>query len=97
MKSYCKALPGPSSPLISYNFPADGTNQFVHGLCTMGASHVQATSTDPNLTYTPISEFQNGVKMWDDRNYVTSNVSGVEMCQGGIYLQPSRHKVSTIF
>ena len=93
ISSFLKA----TDPLISYNFPADNTNQFVHGLCAMGASHVQATSTDPNLTYTPISEFQNGVKMWDDRNYVTSNVSGVEMCQGGIYLQPSRHKVSTIF
>ena len=97
MKSYCKTLPGPSSPLISYNFPTDNTNEFVHGICAMGASRVQATSTDPNLTYTPISEFQNGIKMWGDRNYVASNVSGNKMCQGGIYLQPSKHKVSTIF
>merc|ERR1712150_349865 len=36
--------------------------------------------------------FQNGVKMWADRNYITSEVSGAEMCQGGIYLEPSRHK-----
>lgn len=59
----------------------------------MGAYDAQATSTDPNLTYTSIPNFGNGLRMWGDRNYVSSDVSGAEMCQDGIYLQPSRVKV----
>ena len=105
MRSYCKTLPEPptaaptQSPTrealsLFYNFPPVQTNQFVHGICVMGAKYAEATSTDPELTYTLIPEFQNGVKMWADRTYMTSEVSGTELCEGGIYLQPSRHKVS---
>ena len=60
----------------------------------MGTSSVEATSTDPDLTYTSIANFQDGVKMFGDRDYVTSGVNGVEECEGGNYLQPSRARVS---
>ena len=107
MRSYCKTMPEPPTPSPSasptrsslgkyYDFPEVNTGQFVHGLCVMGASNAIATSTDPNLKYTLVPNFQNGVKMWADRSYITSQVSGDEMCQGGIYLQPSRHKVRVL-
>ena len=79
---------------ISYVFPEVDTNEFVHGICVLGASDAGATSTDPDLTYTSIPNFQDGTKVWNDRNYVTSGIQGDEMCEGGLYLQPSLHKVS---
>lgn len=80
-------------PLIIYSFPTVKTNQFVHGICAMGTSYIRATSTDPDFTYTQIPNFQNGVQMWADRDYITGDVSHNRICQGGIYLQPSQHKV----
>jgi hypothetical protein len=105
MRSYCKTLlpeqltsaptmaPTGTAVEASYEFPPVTTNEFVHGICALGASHAGATSTDPDLTYTSIPNFQDGEVMWDDRNYVTSGIQGDEMCEGGIYLQPSLHKV----
>ena len=106
MRSYCKILPEPPtaapSPAptrsendISFSFPPTSTNQFVHGLCVMGASYAEATSTNTNLSYSTVSNFKDGVTLWNDRNYVANGVSGDEMCEGGIYLKPSNHKVST--
>ena len=95
MRSYCKNLPEP--PSINFSFPTTRTNQFVHGLCVMGATFAEATSTNAGLKYTMVSErFDNGVRLWDDRNYVADGVSGIEMCQGGIYLKPNKHKVRQI-
>ena len=107
MRSYCKTLPEPPtaapsfSPTrtpgdVTYEFPPVGTSQFVHGLCVMGASYAEATSTDPNLTYTLVSDFKNDVKLWDDRNYIAKGVEGASLCEGGLYLKPSRVKVSTM-
>ena len=106
MFSFCKTLPEPPTAApsfaptrtagdIAYEFPPVGTSQFVHGLCVMGASYAQASSTDPNLSYTLVSDFKNGVKLWDDRNYLAEGVDGASMCEGGLYLKPSRVKVST--
>jgi len=102
MRSYCKILPEPPTPApspgpegdIYYTFPPTKTSQFVHGLCVMGASFARATSTNnAGLTYTMLSEpFDDGVKLWDDRDYVADEVSGSEMCEGGIYLRPNMVK-----
>ena len=75
-----------TKPAISscYDFPAVNTDQFVHGICAVGASRVKATSNDLNLTYTQIPKFQNDMKMWADRDYIANDVYGAEMCQGGI-------------
>merc|ERR1712232_1127707 len=57
-----------------------------------GASSAEATSTDPNLKYTLVPDFKNGAKLWDDRSYVAKHVEGASMCEGGLYLRPSRVK-----
>merc|ERR1712008_53858 len=77
---------------VSYTFPPVQTNQFVHGLCVKGVSDAGASSTDSYLSYTSVANFQDGMKIWDDRNYVVRGVEGDAMCEGGIYLRPSRHK-----
>merc|ERR1719242_3026466 len=83
----------PPTDSVSFTFPPTTTSQFVHGLCVMGASFAEATSTNAGLSYTTVSEqFDNGVTLWNDRNYVADGVSGSEMCQGGIYLKPNKHK-----
>merc|ERR1711862_249944 len=103
MRSYCKTLPesptsAPSSmpslppPDISYSFPAVDSFLFVHGICVLGASYAEATSNYSRLSYTLVSNFQSGTKLWDDRNYAAEGIQGSEMCQGGLYLRPSRHK-----
>eukprot|EP01083_Nonionella_stella_P006339 18407_1 len=70
-------------------FPITETDEFSHGICVMGSSSVEATSTDSNLTYNSVANFQNGIKLWGDRSYTASGVNGVERCEGGNYLQPS--------
>ena len=109
MRSYCKTLPEPptqapsapptvSRPDGSYDFPPVATSQFVHGLCAMGASYFTATATDQNLTYKVGSNnFQDGVRLWSNRDYVVDGIQGADMCEGGIYLEPSRHKVSVLW
>jgi len=104
MRSYCKTLPEPPTPAPSapptvsppdgfYDFPPVATSQFVHGLCAMGASYFTATATDRNLTYKVGSDnFQDGVRLWSNRDYVADGVQGADMCEGGIYLEPNRHK-----
>ena len=100
--SYCKKVPDPAtlSPLpppdVSYQFPAVGTAEFTHAICVLGASKASATSNDPDLGYNSIPDFQNGVKMWDDRTYTSKNVQGEELCQGGIYLKPTLARVSIV-
>lgn len=105
--SYCLTLPQPDTPSptaaptrtpgsvagISYTFPKVDTSQFVHGLCVMGdIASVSATSTDANLQYTIGGEFKTDTTLWDDRNYVAKDVSGIQDCEGGTYLEPTRHK-----
>ena len=80
---------------FSYTFPTDKTSQFVHGICVLGASGAQATSTDNALKYTEVRDFGTGTKLWDDRLYVARDVDGSAMCEGGTYLRPNRHKVSS--
>jgi hypothetical protein len=80
---------------VSYTFPPTDTNEFVHGLCVMGAKEFTAYDNSNSLGYKLLDQaFGNGVKLWADRSYVTSGVSGPAMCEGGMYLQPSHHKVS---
>ena len=94
--STLKSLGTPTNDKISFSFPptTKSTRGFVHGICVLGASSAEAVSNNPELTYTMVTEFRSGSKLWDDRNYIASNVTGNEMCQGGIYLRPSKHKVS---
>lgn len=80
---------------VFYTFPKTTTSEFVHGLCVMGASTAQASITDSGLQYSVSSKpFGNDVVVWGDSSYKTSGVSGKKMCEGGTFLQPSKHKVS---
>ena len=88
---------------VSYTFPEVKTHNggFVHGICVMGATQVSASSTDTDLSYSSVPNFQNGMKLWSDRNYIAAPINsessnkgivGDEFCQGGNYLKPSKHK-----
>jgi len=109
MKSYCKTLPEPptfaptiaptivesENPIVdvSYTFPYVKTGQFVHGLCVLGATNVEANSSFSGLKYTAVQGFGKGTKLWDNRGYlVDGDIQGSDMCAGGTYLRPSRHK-----
>ena len=104
-RTYCKTFPGPPTaapiPIASYeyfqDFPATSTSQFVHGICVVGASAVDVSSTDADLTYVEVNDFQSGEKLWSDRSYTVGDVVGEELCQGGTYLRPSTVKVSKLF
>ena len=64
-------------------------------LARLGASSVTAVSdTYLDLEYTVVPDFKDGVKLWDDRSYTVHNITGPEMCEGGTYLKPNKHKVS---
>mmetsp|Transcript_6813 Transcript_6813/g.7842 ORF Transcript_6813/g.7842 Transcript_6813/m.7842 type:complete len:171 (-) Transcript_6813:175-687(-) len=101
MRSYCKTISG-STPAptaaptptrsLSYTFPKVTTSQFVHGLCVLGASEAQATSDDPQLTYTNIPNFGDDVQLWANRGYKALGINNEDYCKGGTYLQPSLHK-----
>ena len=79
----------------TYSFPSTDTNQFVHGICVLGASSASAVSdTFLDLEYTLVPNFQDGVTLWSNRDYTAQGITGPEMCEGGLYLQPSKHKVS---
>lgn len=79
---------------IVVEFPATETSQFVHGICVVGATEAHAFSdTDDNLFYQPISNFQNGEKLWGDRTYTVTGVEEAGLCESGIFLQPNLHKV----
>ena len=102
MRSYCKTISGstpaptaapPPTRSLSYTFPKVTTSQFVHGLCVLGASKAQATSDDPQLTYTNIPNFGDDVKLWANRRYKALGIDNEDYCKGGTYLQPSLHKV----
>ena len=78
-----------------YEFPPTDTKEFIHGICVLGASSASAFSdTEFDLEYTVVPDFKDGVKLWSDRDYVVQGIQGDEMCEGGTYLKPSRHKVS---
>jgi len=81
---------------FTFQFPATETFDFTHALCVIGTSNVQASSTYSNLFYTKVPGFQNGVKLWDDRDYTASEVVGITLCEGGMYLRPSLAKVSIL-
>jgi len=89
----------------TYVFPttdsANNTEQgFVHGLCVLGATSTTASSSDLDFTYTPLtSVFAEGIKLWGDTNFVSVGVEdgGAELCEGGVYLQPSGTFVSFIY
>merc|ERR1712150_171539 len=94
MDSYCKDFPeaptpSPPPPDTFYDFPASTTDYLLHGMCVMGATHAMASGDDPDLFYTPMADFMDGVKLWDDANYITKNVLGDAACEGGIYLRPN--------
>lgn len=105
MRSYCKTLPEPptTSPTIRpesdtlYDFPPVTTDYFLHGICVLDAFYAEVTSTDPDLHYTMVEDFQDGVKLWDNANYYSKNVVGEAACQGGVYLRPSLIQVRTLF
>ena len=62
----------------------------------VGASAVDVSSTDADLTYVEVNDFQSGEKLWSDRSYTVGDVVGEELCQGGTYMRPSLHKVSLL-
>ena len=103
-ETYCKTYPGPPTaapiPIASYeysqDFPATSTIEFVHAICVLGASAIDVSSTDPDLSYFSIADFQDGEKLWGDRTYTVDNVVGEELCQGGTYLRPSTVKVLSL-
>ena len=74
-------------------FPSIDTHEFVHGICVVGASSVNAYSSDQRLYYTQYDGFADGQVAWKDRDYTLEGIDG-SVCAGGIYLQPSAHKVS---
>jgi len=77
----------------SFTFPSTQTSEFVHGLCVMGATNLEATSSFSNLEYTAVQDFGQGTRLWGDRNFVvSSNIQGSYMCEGGTYLRPNKHK-----
>ena len=69
----------------------------IHAMCLSRASQASATS-DYNtyyngaLSYTSVSNFSNGQRGWDDRDYTLQNVDST-VCNGGIYLKPSNINV----
>merc|ERR1712226_71407 len=78
----------------TYEFPPTDTLQFTHGMCVLGASYAQATSSNnPDLDYTLVPDFGDGVELWGNRDYTVSGIQGTEMCEGGLYLKPNRHKL----
>jgi len=106
MTSYCKTLPQEPTaapiPVLLHeyveHFPATSTSEFIHAICVLGASTVDATSSDPDLQYTVMrSSFHDGIKLWDDRSYTVGDVVGEELCEGGTYLRPSTVKVRRLF
>merc|ERR1712008_597270 len=59
----------------------------------MGASSAVAYSdTELDLDYTVVPDFKDGMNLWSDRDYTAQGIQGDGMCEGGIYLKPSRHK-----
>jgi len=78
---------------MSFTFPSTQTSQFVHGLCVMDATNIEATSSFSNLEYTAVQGFGQGTRLWGNRNFVvSSNIQGSYMCEGGTYLRPNKHK-----
>ena len=92
--TYCKTFPDDKyDPDITYTFPSPNGERFTHGLCVMGATTAFAYSSDPDLHYSMIPDFKDGVRGWSDRTYKYTGVNGPEMCEGGMYLRPSVVKV----
>lgn len=94
MDSYCKEFPEAPTPSplpadVSYVFPDVTTDYFLHGLCVNGAAHASVISDDADLTYSSMDDFGNGVKLWNDANYIAKDVVGEAACEGGIFLRPS--------
>lgn len=77
-----------------YSFPSTDTEELVHGLCVLGASSAGAFSdTNFDLEYKVVPDFGDGVRLWSDTDYIVKGIQGEDMCEGGIYLEPSKHKV----
>jgi len=95
-KDYCESNTGRYS--FSYEFPSTTTDEFVHGLCVRGvsSSDISVTSNRGDLSYKKKSDWGNGVKMWGDRDFESKDLitrrGNDSQCQGGTYLQPSKHK-----
>ena len=95
-QNFCESNDGPYS--FSYEFPETTTDNFVHGLCVRGvsSSDISVTSNRGDLSYEKKSNWRNGVTMWGDRDYKSKDLitraGNDSQCQGGIYLQPNKHK-----
>jgi len=89
-KGFVKGISDSAYPYV-LTFPEVDTSQFVHGICVVGASSATAISTDTDLVYKEVPNFQTGQTAWGNRDYL---IEGVEktICKGGIFLQPNRHK-----
>jgi len=76
-----------------YSFPSTDTHEIAHGLCVLGASSAGAFSdTDFELEYKVVSDFRDGTRLWSDKDYVVKGIQGADMCEGGIYLEPTKYK-----
>lgn len=80
---------------VAYDFPPTTTDQLVHGLCAMGFESVSATSSFPNLKYDLVENFKDGTRLWptDPLKQLHRDFVGKGgFCEGGTYIQPSRHQ-----
>jgi len=64
----------------------------IHGLCVLGATEASATISpdDSGFTYTSIPDLKDGVQAFGNGfELVGIDGHGAQVCEGGIYLQPS--------
>ena len=80
---------------VTYDFPAATASDFVVSFCVIGASDASGSSSINTLSYTalPVGNFENGLKLYDDRTYVLAGVDDDTICKNGIYLRPSKIRV----
>jgi len=90
-KGIVKGISDSAYPYV-ITFPEVDTSEFVHGICVAGASSATAISTDADLVYKEVPNFKSGQTAWGNReNYPIIGVEST-ICNGGIFLQPNRHK-----
>jgi hypothetical protein len=86
-------------PTTDYPEPGSNNGGMVHGLCVLGAKEARATiSPDTSgFTYKSIPVLEEGVQAFGETTVfkiVNIEGHGAQVCEGGIYLQPSKTYVS---
>lgn len=78
---------------FDYDFPPT-TDYLVHGICAQGLTVVSANSNLNGLTYDLVEDFQDGMQLWpkDTTDALHGQLVGEGgFCEGGTYIQPSKH------